>query len=268
MNKTTPDSIILEVCDSITKQWSVGSKQAYIKNIISKDSIRNDFYWDPESNKWINYQKVEFVYDNKSNEISQTYYSFDNPTNQWVLSSKSEDTYNNKGNKVWDTYYIWQTSSSKWVASVKTEFLYDHNGNNTLETLYIWGANFNKWIVSCKVENNYNATGNKILRVDYKFMQKSHDQSNHPSHWAGSEADCKSGLWEFICKYEYTYNEDNSLKSEKYYFWNPGIWENHSKSEYDYNHQLISHYYHHQWLYSINNWFLDNRSTYYYKKTR
>ena len=39
VTKTTPDSIIIGVCDSITKQWSIESKQAYIKNINSKDSI-------------------------------------------------------------------------------------------------------------------------------------------------------------------------------------------------------------------------------------
>ena len=251
ITKTTPDSIILEVCDSITKQWSIDSKQVYIKNINSKDSIRIDFNWDPESDKWINYQKVECVYDDKGNETSQTYYSFDNNSNQWIFSSKSEATYNNKGNRILDTHYIWQTSSSQWVASVKTEFLYDDNGNDTLETLYIWGANFNKWIVLCKVENSYNATGNKILRVDYRLVEG-------------------SGIWEFLCKYEYTYDDANNLKSEKYYYWYhvSRSFGNYSISKYDYNNKLITHYCHYQWLYSINGWFLDNKSTYYYKKTK
>jgi hypothetical protein len=130
-------------------------------------------------------------------------------------------------------------------------FLYDDNGNDTLETLYIGGANFNKWIVSCKVENSYNATGNKILRVDYKLVQG-------------------SGIWEFLCKYEYTYDDANNLKSESYYYWYPisRIWGNYSISKYDYNNKLISHYYHYQWLFTENSWFLDNKSTYYYKKTR
>jgi hypothetical protein len=247
VTKTTPDSIIIEVCDTITKQWSIGTKQDNIKNINLKDSIRNDFYWDPESNKWINYQKVEYVYDDKGSETSLTYSSFDNNTNLWIFSSKSEATFNKKGNRILDTYYIWQASSSQWVASVKTEFSYNDNGNDTLETLYIWGTNYNKWIVSCKIENSYNATVNKILRVDSKFLQN-------------------AGIWEFICKYEYTYDDANNLKSEKYYYWNPisKTWFNSSKSEYEYNNKLISQSYHYLWLYSDNGWFLDNKSTYYY----
>jgi hypothetical protein len=251
LTKTTPDSIILEVCDSITKQWSFDSKQVFIKNIQSKDSIRKDFYWDPDSGNSINYQKVEYAYDDKGNETSQIYQTFDNKTSQWILSSKTEATYNNQRNRILETFYTWQTSSSHWVASVKTEFFYDGNGNDTLETLYIWNTNANKWIVSCKVENSYNAKGNKILRVDYKWVEG-------------------SNKWEFLCKYEYTYDEPNNLKSQKYYYWFSvsKVWANFSISEYQYNHQLISHDYHHQWLFSSNRWFLDNRRTYYYRKRR
>ena len=247
--KSTPDSIITEVCDSITRLWSTAGKQVNIKNINLKDSIRIDFFWDTKSGKWINYQKVVYVYDNLGNETSQTYYSFDININQWVFSSKSEVSYNEKGNKIVDTYYIWQASSGQWVASVKTGFSYDINGNDTLETLCIWKANLNKWIVSYKVENSYNAKGNKVLRVDYKLMQ---------------EPDIR----EFICKYEYTYNSDNNPKHVKYYYWNPKskVWVNNSVSDYDYNNDLISHFYHHQWLYSSKSWFLDTKSTYYYKK--
>jgi hypothetical protein len=249
--KTSPDIILTEVCDTITKQWSKNDNQQYIKNVNSKDSIRNDFYWNSESNVWINYQKVAYGYDNKGHEISQTYSIFDNNTNQWILSSKSEVTYNSEGKRISDTYSTWQSLSKNWVTSVKTIVTYDENGNDTLETMYIWDANLKNWVVSCKLENKYNANGNKILRIDYKLDQG-------------------SGIWEFLCKYEYTYAINNKLLSQKYFYWNPKsrTFENYSIDKYEYANNLISHHYHYQWIFSYKSWFIDNRSTYYYHNTR
>lgn len=245
VDKATPDSIILEVCDSITRQWSFNSKQVFIKNIHSKDSIKFEFIWDPDSGKWINYEQVTYVYDDKGNEQSQTYYTFD--TNLWILASKSETAYNDKGKKKCDTYYKWELSSSQWIAFVKTEFLYDNKNRNFKETWYFLRENATNWEISGKVENTYDAAGNKILRVDSRLIPGS-DQ------------------WDFLGKYEYSYDKDNNLKTQKYYYWFSvsRVWANYSTSEYDYHNRLISHFYHHQWMISSRSWFLDNRSTYYY----
>ena len=249
INKITPDSVITEFCDSITKQWSMGSKKKSIKNINLKDSLRFDFMWDPKSYKWINYEKIEIVYDTKGFEKSQMYYSFDNKTDKWIYSSKSEATYDNKGYKLIDSSQRWEIDSNKWIAFVKTEFFYDKIGNDTLENWYFWNENSSLWKKSSKVENTYDKKGNKILRIDYKLIQG-------------------TVYWENLCKYEYAYDGDYNLTNQKYYFWNSltGMWINNSISEFDYTNNLISHFYHRQWIYTLNSWLLDNRSTYYYKK--
>jgi len=239
------DSLITEVCDTLSREWFLDQKQVNIKNSHRKDSIRIDYTWDQDSKKWHYFQKVCFDYDRSGNLITQTYYSYQANQQKWLYSNKLETSFK-KGIKDSETTFNWDVQHNTWIAFLKTKFSYDQSGKDSLESFYIYRVNAKTWEQSCKIENRYDLSGNKKIRMDYAINKK-------------------TGRWEYLCKYEYQYDQANLLTIQKYYYWHPDSrkWGNYSVVENKYKQNHISEIKHHQWLMSEKKWFLDNRTKYY-----
>lgn len=121
--------------------------------------------WDGE--KWINYSRAKYSFDESNNETYREEYSWGERIADWIGSSCDSTAYNSEGEKIRRVYYKWLPEQKKWQFEEKEESEkkdLDQDGYHTelKDVYYEWIGN--QWIFVEKIERKIGNTGDSELR--------------------------------------------------------------------------------------------------------
>lgn len=253
-HNTTYNEKNLETLDMLymwnATEWQLVGKTEYLYD--NKDRLTEKFYYEKDGDSWtmtsgpaymwedgtisstreITTYKYEYTkYENESHELEEkcNAYYYNNGSWKWDNGSSYTKKYNAKNQIVleensWYKYayeydahgnllseYRYTKGTSQWEADTKKLYTYDENGNKNRYELWKWDGDLYEWIL-----NEYEEYVRSLLTVECSMF----DEYNG-------------------YKYEYTFDENDVLRSEISYKCADGLWSPHQKYEYtDYYYSL------------------------------
>jgi hypothetical protein len=159
-------------------------------NILSDTTYNGDF----TSNEWIYELKEIYTYDDNQNMTSTTRASWDETGNLWNGEARWETSFDDQNREILEIHYERYTDTADWKETGRFERTYDNSGN-LVENAYIFILGTN----ASKVLNYFNNMGELESYVQYKGVFK--------NVWLSPEMEFK--YWE--------------LDSKGYYYWNEQI---------------------------------------------
>lgn len=157
-----------------------------------------------------------------SSDPSQTnIFQYDNRGNLTLRQSafhKDENTYNQDSLLIRNLFYLWDYDSNYFRAHESTEFTYDNNSNLSQDIMSIFLDT--AWFLN--VKNTYEYTNNLLTTERSCFF------------------DLDSNNWIYSSKTVYTYNSNNDITEQRFYYIENGIDElsNKTTNTYDANNNL------------------------------
>ncbi len=202
------------------------------------------FEWDEPNNLWVNYEKIEYVFDANSVYYGFDMYTWDIDSNDWINYTHSETTYDDYGNRDSSFSLIWKQELQRWDKSHLFVYDYDDNGN---QLSFIWwmGDENNQWVRDNKREYSYNPDATKSIETYASWDMAIED-------------------WVLGSQTEYYYNDSNLLDSSYYFIWEPESLTLNYESQYSNQvnprttNVIIND------NYTGNEWTLKNKHEYYY----
>lgn len=189
------------------------SKTEYTYDANGNKTLEIKYDWDEENNSWVNSNGCVYYTEGEWRKSARFYWNTEK--GEWDLSSETrleKTEYDANGNKTLELYTAYNANTNSWTNGSKTEYTYN-SGKLTLTATYNWNSETNSWVNSSKTENTYDSNGNQTLEVNYNWKPETNS-------WVNSY------------KYEYTHNDQMSVRV--YYDWNTEAndWVKRSKTEY------------------------------------
>ena len=195
----------------------------YSQTLIKQqlDSII-DLKWNINDNQWINLNKTSYTYNDSANLLEEINFSWNNT---WQYSTKVSYEYDNDTNLINKITYLWINSS--WVGSSKINYSYTQLNEPLVIVTYKWENN--TWKDTLKEEYIYN---NNLLTEKILYVNV-------------------NNTWQYLSKHKFTYDANENLVLEIFYYWDNANWINSTKTEYTYDisNNLISSIYY-EYLFS------------------
>jgi len=185
----------------------------------------------------IPYSKKKYTYDNHHNLLTLEIFDY-NQNHEWILHYNSESTYDINNNL--STHISWGSWEDKLSVNDKFEFLYNED-NLLKESLgYYWDETNNLWVNKRKTEIIYTENKDISESTDYAW-----DTNNNEWIWRRKTSytydndylTLKLYTYSYLPAYghDYTYNDDNLLKTTIYFSVEDDININNYKSDYLYD---------------------------------
>jgi hypothetical protein len=218
--------------------------KSYFDNPQKLDSIIKSS-WDDSNSQWIDFAKVEYLYDILGYTVART--DFYKSEGQWFVSTKDEWSYDGNGNNV--EYIVYSAGEFGGLEpSYKKESTYDMSNNIELSLRYYWSSDDNQWMLTGKDEYSYDAAGNNTLVLGYQYeggawnisykIENTFDVENrlliHVFYQAGEGGGALSEYYRDVFTYDY---DDNILTYIQYW---DGSNSPHSKTEITYINNVAS----------------------------
>lgn len=174
------------------------SKYEYIYDLTG--NLTKYIYSYMESGGWLNYQKIEYIYDERSNLIIETQFEWQMWQEMWKRIWKYELTYNDSDLLTESSSYKWQEGSEIWKIFGRNKYTYDDNLHKTEKLRILWSDDVNYWINYEKNTYSYDTSGNQRQEIRTKW-------------------DTTINQWVNVNKYKYLYDDQNRMIENINYMW-------------------------------------------------
>ena len=153
--------------------------------------------WDPSAKKFVNEEKTDYTFNEKSELIQYINYEWENGT--WVPDEKEVFGHDQNGNITLVESSEWDKGKNAWRGTGKTVSVYNAAGKHTLYESYYWNEKNASWVMYMKLVMEYNANGLMTL------------EENH--NWEKDEKDYSAA------KVVYLYSNNNRIAGNEHYMW-------------------------------------------------
>lgn len=156
-------------------------------------------------------------FDERGNELYNTYSRWDLETKRWIEAEKIEKTYDQQDRMI--SYAEYEMHGGQWRGLARSTQVFD---SHTAATVQYTNKDGN-WQPTYKNTSRLDNADRELLTINYQWDNLNNDWSN----WM---------------KHEYLYLRDSLLKETVTYHWKDGNWVNHEKITYKYvpNSSMVS----------------------------
>lgn len=188
----------------------------------------NSFYWDIDSENWVNDSQNIYSYDENGHTILDEIYYWDIENDKWIGSDRHVYVYNEYNHIISYEYYDWNYNDGLWMSSEFYRYFYkyveedveeevnvyqyfsDQDSTNTENWFFTYDGNSETRLITDEIgenkflfESSYDDDGNQTLDESYR--------------WNSNE-------WEGLIKIEYAFDENGNEISRIVDYWFYNSW--------------------------------------------
>lgn len=180
-----------------TSSWIFFQRE--IRNFDAKQNPTENFVQVWENQKWQNYLKVNYSYNELGDEIEEITQQWDESSMNWLNAQLRTTTYTGK-NKEEVLFQQWKKPTGEWFNVMKYLVKYNNNGDKNAIVIKLFNG----------VTNNWDNHKQFLMKFDNPFGPPSEVISES---WATNE-------WRTTGKYDILYNWRGQKTNETRYTWN------------------------------------------------
>lgn len=239
-----------EPVDSALVTFDNGSLSKYSYDYDDNDKMITELRERWHNSSWVKHSLHGFKYDSIGNSIlEEMQENWDG--NTWINHWRIHTEYNSHGYKISEFKEYWDGSS--WVNEGRYSYSFDENGNKTQIVREFWDGS--SWYPYTDFSSTYDVNGNRVSEirkvwdgsklVEYYRFTFIYGAEGLLISYATESKPRPTADWDYHEQYHFTYDENDSLTSERNQEWDGSDWIDQASYSfaYDLNGNWVSEHY-------------------------